>query len=202
MIREMRRLLAAGVDETAILFVRFEDDRSTPLDASGLAALVDAFYATYPQNHGRSCHLFLDEIQCVTGWSAFKDGWEAAGRAYDKAPYGAEGREAAQAFILHSAGSWIDGKLLGGGSWALAKLRGPDWDRQPPPTPPATPAERAQAQAQAAAARDKEFSENARKSRQFDDMIEAHREAMIERDHQEQRAQEQRAVDLYIHGPH
>lgn len=69
MIREMQRLVAAGVDETAILFVSFEDDRLTPLDAGGLAALVDAFYATYPQNHGRSCHLFLDEIQCVTDWS-------------------------------------------------------------------------------------------------------------------------------------
>jgi hypothetical protein len=54
MIREMQRLLAAGADETSILFVRFEDDRTTPLDAGGLAALVDAFHAAYPQNHGRS----------------------------------------------------------------------------------------------------------------------------------------------------
>jgi hypothetical protein len=32
-------------------------------------------------------------------------------------------------------------------------------------------------------------------------MIDAQREAAIERDRQERRAQEQRVVDLYIHGP-
>jgi hypothetical protein len=36
MIREMQRLVAAGVDETAILFVSFEDDRSTPSTRAGL----------------------------------------------------------------------------------------------------------------------------------------------------------------------
>ena len=73
MIREMQRRVAVGVDETAILFVSFEDDRLTPLDAGGLAALGDAFYASYPQNHGRLCHLFLAEIQYVTDGSTTSD---------------------------------------------------------------------------------------------------------------------------------
>jgi len=137
------------------------------------------------------------------GASAVKDGYDAAGRAYDKASYGAGDRDAAQAFILHTAGSWIDGKTFGLASQALNELRKPpDWAAGPStPDRPASPTERAQAQAQAAAEQEKRFSDNARKP-SLHDMIDAQREAAIERDRQERRAQEQRVVDLYIHGPH
>ncbi|MBI5500786.1 MAG: ATP-binding protein [Deltaproteobacteria bacterium] len=60
--------LAAGVPPEAILYLNFEDDRLLPATGPDLARLVDAFYAAFPENHDRICHLFLDEVQNVEGW--------------------------------------------------------------------------------------------------------------------------------------
>lgn len=68
MLESMQRLVAAGVPEGSLLFVSFDDDRLEPLDATRAAAIVDGFYAAFPENHERRCHLFLDEIQNVEGW--------------------------------------------------------------------------------------------------------------------------------------
>lgn len=69
MIQAMQRLAASGVPTSSMLFVSFEDDRLMPLDPSQGAALIDAFYRRYPENHDRRCHLFLDEIQMLPEWS-------------------------------------------------------------------------------------------------------------------------------------
>ena len=61
--------LSLGVPLSRILFVNFEDDRLLPLDASKLAALLEAFYALYPKNHDHKCYLYLDEIQNVPDWA-------------------------------------------------------------------------------------------------------------------------------------
>lgn len=62
-------LMKKGIPKTSILYINFEDDRLYPLDQSKLAALVDAFFSLYPENHERKCYLFFDEIQNVTDWS-------------------------------------------------------------------------------------------------------------------------------------
>src|SRR5262249_5686689 len=61
-------LLQEGVDQTAILYLNFEDPRLSPLDQKKLAALVDGFYTLYPHNHHRNCYLFFDGIEQVDGW--------------------------------------------------------------------------------------------------------------------------------------
>lgn len=48
--------LRSGVSFTRILFINFEDDRLLPLDAHKLAALLEAFYTLYPENHDQKCY--------------------------------------------------------------------------------------------------------------------------------------------------
>ena len=62
------KMLNEGLSKTAILYINFEDDRLLPLNEQKLAALVDAFYSLYPENHDRKCYLFFDEIQNVDLW--------------------------------------------------------------------------------------------------------------------------------------
>lgn len=62
------QLLEQGVDKERILYLNFEDDRLLPLSPQKLARLLDAFYALRPENHDRTCYLFLDEIQNVPDW--------------------------------------------------------------------------------------------------------------------------------------
>ncbi len=66
--QHIKKLLDTGVDRKSILFINFEDDRLLPMDHQKLAALIEAFYSLYPENHERKCYLFLDEIQNVDNW--------------------------------------------------------------------------------------------------------------------------------------
>ncbi|MCX7115278.1 MAG: ATP-binding protein [Gammaproteobacteria bacterium] len=66
--QKIKQLLESGVKLTEILYINFEDDRLLPLDASGLAGLLDGFYSMYPENHEKPCYFFLDEIQNVENW--------------------------------------------------------------------------------------------------------------------------------------
>ncbi len=63
------RLLKAGVELSSILYINFEDDRLLPLEQQKFAALVDAFYSLYPENHDRKCYLFFDEVQNIQNWA-------------------------------------------------------------------------------------------------------------------------------------
>jgi len=69
LLQVMQDLLAAGAPEESLFHLSLDDDRLGSLDASAAAALVDEFYAIYPENHRRTCHLFLDEVHVVDGWA-------------------------------------------------------------------------------------------------------------------------------------
>jgi predicted AAA+ superfamily ATPase len=69
LLQTAQRLIAAGVPAESVLYVSFDDDRLEPLSSAGAAGLVDGFYSVFPENHDRTCHLFLDEIHNVDGWS-------------------------------------------------------------------------------------------------------------------------------------
>ena len=67
--QQILKLLKEGVAISRILYINFEDDRLFPMDSKGLAELIEAFYALYPENHDQHCYLFLDEIQNIQDWS-------------------------------------------------------------------------------------------------------------------------------------
>ena len=69
MLQRIHELLVEGVPLTQILYVNFEDDRLLPLSHEKLVAVIDAFYAKFPENHQQTCHLLLDEIQNVSDWA-------------------------------------------------------------------------------------------------------------------------------------
>jgi predicted AAA+ superfamily ATPase len=52
-----------------IFFMNFEDDRLLPMTQESLRNFIDEFYRLYPENHGKQCYFFLDEIQNVEEWS-------------------------------------------------------------------------------------------------------------------------------------
>ncbi len=66
--QKIRQLVDSGVSLSSILYINFEDDRLLPFDREKLAALIEAFYTLYPENHEKKCYLFLDEIQNVPQW--------------------------------------------------------------------------------------------------------------------------------------
>ncbi|MCL6533051.1 MAG: ATP-binding protein [Armatimonadetes bacterium] len=64
--------LASGAPRESLVYIDFEDDRLLPMDASGLDALVEAYYRLYPQYRASQRVLFcFDEIQAVSGWERF-----------------------------------------------------------------------------------------------------------------------------------
>lgn len=66
--QQILKMINDGISKREILFINFEDDRLLPLNATKLAALVDAFYSLYPENHNKKCYFFFDEIQNVDNW--------------------------------------------------------------------------------------------------------------------------------------
>lgn len=70
LLQKIQELLTTGVDQNSILYLNCEDDRLQPLGFQGLSKLIEAFYACYPENFDRKCHIFLDEIQSVDQWPA------------------------------------------------------------------------------------------------------------------------------------
>jgi len=64
----IHELLAKKVPLQTILYINFGDDRLLPMDQKQMAALLEAFYTFYPENHERRCYLFLDALQNVAGW--------------------------------------------------------------------------------------------------------------------------------------
>ncbi len=64
----INELLAQGIAQEQILFINFEDDRLLPMDGKTMGQLLDAFYTLYPENHQRTCYIFLDEVQNIPDW--------------------------------------------------------------------------------------------------------------------------------------
>lgn len=66
--QKIGELLDQKIPWERIFYLNLEDERLLPLDAKKLGALVDAFYALYPDNHQHTCYLFFDEIQNAEQW--------------------------------------------------------------------------------------------------------------------------------------
>lgn len=64
-------LLALGVEKERILYINFEDERLLPLPSSGLSAILNAYYETFPAHKKNKVHIFFDEIQNVPNWEKF-----------------------------------------------------------------------------------------------------------------------------------
>jgi uncharacterized protein len=66
--QQIHRLLDQGIEKERILFIDFEDDRLFPMTMKKMANIIDEFYSIYPDNHTRTCYVFLDEVQVVENW--------------------------------------------------------------------------------------------------------------------------------------
>ena len=69
--QRMNELLASGVPKERMLHVNFEDDRLMGMTADDLRYVPDVYYQMFPDNHGKLCYFFFDEIQNVPHWEAF-----------------------------------------------------------------------------------------------------------------------------------
>jgi len=70
----MERLLRQGVPRENLLYVNFFDDRLHGLRQQGPAAVLDAYFALYPEKKNTELvYCFFDEIQAVPGWEPFVD---------------------------------------------------------------------------------------------------------------------------------
>jgi predicted AAA+ superfamily ATPase len=71
LLNKINQLLKSGIPYSQIIYINLEDDRLQPMNAKQLAALIDEFYALYPDNHRQHCYLFFDEIQTVEDWPKY-----------------------------------------------------------------------------------------------------------------------------------
>lgn len=71
LLDKIKQLLDKGLPYSRIIYINLEDDRLQPMNAKQLAALIDEFYALYPDNHHQHCQLFFDEIQTVEDWPKY-----------------------------------------------------------------------------------------------------------------------------------
>ena len=69
--QRMNELLASGVPKERMLHINFEDDRLMGMTADDLRYVPDVYYQMFPDNHGKLCYFFFDEIQNVPHWEAF-----------------------------------------------------------------------------------------------------------------------------------
>lgn len=67
----MRRLQAAGVPKTALLYLNLEDDRLGAPTTATLDRALELFFQRAPDARERRSYLFLDEIQVVPDWERF-----------------------------------------------------------------------------------------------------------------------------------
>ena len=69
--QRMNELLASGVPKDRMLHVNFEDDRLMDMTADDLKYVPEVYYQMFPDNHGKLCYFFFDEIQNVPHWESF-----------------------------------------------------------------------------------------------------------------------------------
>jgi len=64
--------MAAGVPREALLYLNFEDERLTGMDAGDLQWMLEDYFRLLPQwRDHRTVTFFLDEIKVVEGWETF-----------------------------------------------------------------------------------------------------------------------------------
>ncbi len=71
LFQHISKLIEDGVDPSTILYLNLEDDRLHPYGPGILTELLEAFLRISPQARTGCFHLFLDEIQSISGWSRF-----------------------------------------------------------------------------------------------------------------------------------
>ena len=69
--QRMNELLASGVSKDRMLYVNFEDDRLLGMTADDLRYIPEVYSRMYPDNHGKLCYFFFDEIQNIRNWESF-----------------------------------------------------------------------------------------------------------------------------------
>ena len=69
--QRMNELLASGVPKDRMLYVNFEDDRLLGMTADDLRYIPEVYSQMYPDNHGKLCYFFFDEIQNIKNWESF-----------------------------------------------------------------------------------------------------------------------------------
>ena len=67
----MWNLLESGLDKCQLLYLNFEDDRLTGFRLEDCQLILDAYYSLWPDNRGKECYFFFDEIQNVYSWEHF-----------------------------------------------------------------------------------------------------------------------------------
>jgi len=70
--QHIQKLLKDGISRKKILYINFEDERLSNLQADDLQSLLDAYFELHPDcvNSDR-LYFHLDEIQAVVGWEKF-----------------------------------------------------------------------------------------------------------------------------------
>ena len=69
--QKMREVMEGGLDKSRLLYLNFEDDRLTGFRLEDCQLILEAYYSLWPDNRGRECYFFFDEIQNVDGWEHF-----------------------------------------------------------------------------------------------------------------------------------
>ena len=69
--QRMNDLLASGVPKERMLHVNFEDDRLLGMTVEDLRYIPEVYYQMFPENRGRRCYFFFDEIQNIRHWESF-----------------------------------------------------------------------------------------------------------------------------------
>ena len=69
--QRMNDLLASGVSKDRMLHVNFEDDRLMGMTLEDLRYVPDVYYQMFPENRGKLCYFFFDEIQNIKNWESF-----------------------------------------------------------------------------------------------------------------------------------
>jgi predicted AAA+ superfamily ATPase len=69
--QKIQNLLTTGVELDRILYLNFEDERLLDFALADFQGILDVYYGRYPQNRGRLCYFFFDEIQRIDQWELF-----------------------------------------------------------------------------------------------------------------------------------
>ncbi len=74
MFQRIQKLLDSGISQQNIFYINFFDDRLHDLEHQGLAIILEAYYALYPEKKNKeTVYCFFDEIQVIPGWEPFID---------------------------------------------------------------------------------------------------------------------------------
>ncbi len=71
LFQAMQHYLKQGVPVEAMLYLNFDDERLLPMSASDLGWISETYYRMFPENRGRTCYFFFDEVQNIPGWEAW-----------------------------------------------------------------------------------------------------------------------------------